>query len=154
MRVKHRHFRPPLRGAAVALTAGAAATVAVAWACATWAPTRVVEDPMDDPAAALETVDPDGARALHFRQRAFGWTYSCLRGERVHSDSRGTVHLIWAPPYGGVDHQIAGWPLPALRSRVEVLDSQGPGRSYVDGADPVPIRQRRRWELPADEIYH
>ncbi len=143
---------PPIRTLIVPLLVGAAITFVVAWGCALWSPVRATVDPFPNPAGIAETVDPDGNVGLYYRESGFGWTCMSLRGQRSVTDGRKNV--FWSGPYGGVFHRVAGWPLPALRSRVEVLDSQVSNR-YIDGEPPSQIlTQRRRWDLPAREIVY
>src|SRR5262245_31343637 len=125
--MQHRpHHSGIVRIAIASLVVGAAATVAVAWMCAMWSPTRASIDPFPNPAGIVDTIDPDGKVGLHGSERGFGWEHTSLRGERFTTDGKEVVN--WAGPYGGVYHRAAGWPLPALRSRVEVLDSQAANR--------------------------
>lgn len=139
------------------LAVGAAATVAVAWACAAWSPVRMVVDPFPDPSSTgetvAETVDPDGVTGLHYRATAFGWEYTYPCGWRSR-DADGRTNVFRTGPYGWTFHQTAGWPLPALRSRVEVLDSQAASRRVEGESEVTPTPQRRRWQLPPREILY
>ena len=140
------------RQLAVALAAGAMMTVLVAWCCALWSPWRYEIDPFADPVNAVATADPNGEMGLHFQECAVGWTRMTLRGE-IHWHN-GKPDFLYPGPYGGTYHQFAGWPFKALRSCVTVLDSQAANR-VVGGEGPdVIVIQRRRWELPWDEIVH
>jgi hypothetical protein len=127
---------------------GSLLTVLMAWACILWAPTRTVFDPFHSPAQAVETTDPDGVKGLHYQEHGFGWSYLYLRGDRTSPKT----NVIWSGPYGGIYHRLAGWPFPALRSRVEVLDSQAASRFSEGTPEPAAIPQRRRWQLPWKEI--
>lgn len=139
--------------AIVFLLAGATATIGVAWTCALWSPTRVVPDPFGDWAKVPETMDPDGVSGVHWIEAAFGWKFSTFYAERT--TVNGVVDIVRRGPYGGVWHRTAGWPLLALRSRVEVVDSQVVWRNYRgDGAPPRSSPERRRWDLPLDEILY
>jgi hypothetical protein len=133
-----------------ALLFGSITTIAVAWGCALWTPSRFSFDPFQNPSKAVETADPDGVKGLHYQEAGFGWTFTHLRGER--STSNGKVDVFWSGPYGGTYHRAAGWPFSALRSRVEVLDSQVSGRFSEGQPMPESIPQRTRWELPWKEI--
>jgi len=139
-----------------ALVAGAVITVLVAWACALWAPSRFAFDPFENPSRAVDTADTDGmGKGLHYEQGGFGWAYTYLRGGRYWLN--GKPDVIWMGPYGGIYHRVAGWPFHALRSRVEVLDSQVSNSFSEDDLPPnvVPvIPQRRSWELPWREILY
>jgi hypothetical protein len=153
--MQHRPHRLGIRLFRTAITllfVGTAATVVVAWGCAMWSPISATVDPFPSPTGILDTIDPDGVVGLHGRESGFGWTYMSLRGER--SVTKGRENLFWSGPYGGVFHRVAGWPLPALRSRVEVVDSQVSNR-YADGEPPSQVvTQRRRWDLPPREIVY
>ena len=138
-----------IRLAIVLLVAGTATTVAVAWGCAVWSPVRTTFNPMPNHAGIADSVDPDGHVGLHYRETGTGWTYPCLIGSRI-----STNDVWWSGPYGGVDHRLVGWPLPALRSRVEVLDSQRSSRTFEGGPETEATPQRRRWDLPLDEIVY
>lgn len=148
----HRSGIHLIRPAITLLVVGAAATVAVAWGCAMWSPIRATADPFPNPTGIADTVDPDGVVGLHGRESGFGWAYMSLRGERFMTN--GKEDVIWTGPYGGVYHRVAGWPLPALRSRVEVLDSQVSSRFSEGEPEPEVVQQRRRWDLPAREIVY
>ncbi len=142
-----------LRRAVFPLFAGAVLTVLVAWVCILWMPSRYARDPFVAPTMSREKVDPDGVKGLHYEQAGFGWTFTYLRGERFWSPN-GKPHLHWAGPYGGTYHRVAGWPFYAMRSRVEVVDSQRSSR-FSEGAPEPEVRpQRRRWELPGKEILY
>jgi hypothetical protein len=125
-------------------------TAIIAWACTLWTPTRFAFDPFQSPSQAVETVTPDGTKGLHYQEHGFGWSYMYLRGER--SSSTAKPDVFWSSPYGGTYHRLAGWPFYALRSRVEVLDSQAAGRFSEGQPEPEVLPQRRRWQLPSDEI--
>jgi hypothetical protein len=153
--MQHRPYRSGIRLIRTAITlllVGAAVTVAVAWGCAMWSPVSATVDPFPNPTGVADTVDPDGVVGLHARESGFGWTYMSLRGERSVTNDR--ENLFWSGPYGGVFHRAAGWPLPALRSRVEVLDSQVSGRLSEGQPEPEVVTQRRRWDLPTREIVY
>jgi hypothetical protein len=140
-----------LPGTAItSVVVGAAATVAVAWGCAMWSPIQTTVDPFPNPAGIADTVDPDGVVGLFRGEGGMGWEYMVLRGERF--TTLGRRNVWWTGPYGGVYHRVAGWPLLALRSRVQVLDSQVSSRGSDGNPPRIAVRQRRRWELPAREI--
>ncbi|MCU1292633.1 MAG: hypothetical protein JWP08_1483 [Bryobacterales bacterium] len=134
------------------LVLGAATTVAVAWGCAMWSPKRTTSEPFPNPKGIADTVDPDGVVGLHDRESGLGWVFMSLRGQRFMAKAKEDV--FWGSPYGGVYHRVAGWPLPALRSRVEVVDSQGSSRFSEGEPEPEGVTQRRRWDLPAREIVY
>jgi hypothetical protein len=130
-----------------ALGCGALITLMIAWACALWSPTRFTFEPFDNPTIAKETVDPDGLRGVHHVECGIGWSYACRRGERTDSGD-----IMWCGPYGGVYHRFYGWPFKAMRSRVEVFDSQSAGR-FSEGQEPPELPPARtRWALPLAEI--
>lgn len=116
-----------------------------------WSPICAAVDPFPNPAGIADTVDPDGVVGLHGRESGFGWAYMSLRGHRAVGNRES---VFWNGPYGGVYHRVAGWPLPALKSRVEVLDSQVSGRFSEGEPEPEVVTQRRRWDLPAREIVY
>jgi hypothetical protein len=143
---------PRIRFMIAALVVGATASIAIAWACAIWSPIRTIVDPFPHPTGIADAVDPDGAVGLHYRESGFGWSYMWQRGWR--SLTNGEEDVFWSGPYGGIYHRVAGWPLPALRSRVEVLDSQASGRFSEGEPEPMVLPQRQRWDLPAGEIVY
>lgn len=123
--------------------------MAIAWGCAIWSPVRSTLDPFPNPTGFSATIDPDGDWGFHYIETGIGWQYMTLRGY-----GKSVQDVIWNPPWGGTYHRTAGWPWPALRSRVEVLDSQAANRvSEGDGVPRNPILiQRLRWQLPLREI--
>ena len=135
-----------LRRGVWALLFGSMITVTVAWGCALWTPSHFSFDPFQSRSKAVETADPDGVKGLQYQEAGFGWTFMYLRGEKFLSD------VIWCGPYGVKHHRVAGWPFSALRSRVEVLDSQVSGRFSEGQPEPGVKPQRTRWELPWKEI--
>jgi len=139
-----------LRHAAAPVVFGLLATLVVAWSCVLWSPTQAAFDPFDSPSEAVETVDPDGVRGLHYHEYGFGWSHLYFRGARF--GSNGKADVLWSGPYGGTYHRLAGWPIHAMRSRVEVLDSQAAGRHSEGQPAPNVPPQRRRWRLPWGEV--
>ncbi len=135
------------------LSAGASITVLVAWICLLWAPARSTFDPFDHPSQAIEKVDPDGEKGLYYEETGHGWEYAFFRGDGGENGG-----YFWKPPYGGTYHRVAGWPFHAMRSRVEVLDSQISGRTNegleASGYVPPWVAQRTRWALPWTEIIY
>ena len=103
-----------------------------------------------NPLERRETLDPDDEKGLHYEEKGFGWEFIWVRGYLT----EGNPDPMWTGPYGGTYHRVAGWPFHALRSRVEVLDSQVSGRSFEGEPMPEVREQRRRWELPWKEIFY
>ncbi len=133
---------------------GAAMTVSVAWVCAMWSPIRTVIKPFPNPGTIPDTTDLDGTKGLHYFEAGVGWSYSSLCGTR-YTTKNNVVWVNWAGPYGGTFHRVAGWPLPAVWSRVEVLDSQASNRIFEGEPEHLYVTtQRVRWELPLSEIIH
>jgi hypothetical protein len=133
----------------VALFGGIMATYLAAWSCAAWSPEQSFYSPMENPQSAVESIGPDGQSALLYHSDGFGWSYIVPMGHRL----PGSPYPDWSGPYGGVYHQLSGWPFFALRSRVEIHDSQAASRTYEDDPNPPPVViQRTRWQLPRDEI--
>lgn len=120
-------------------------TVVVAWACALWTPQHFEFNPKADPLKAVITPNPDGGQGLHYQAAGFGWDYIYLRGCKEASG------FYWLGGHMMIYHRLVGWPFRALHSRVEVLDSQFWQR-YLDEGEA--IHERRRWELPYNEIIH
>ena len=141
-----------LRRGISAIIVGGILTILIFWACALWTPARRIFDPLDMPSQALETIAPDHIKGLYYQQNGFGWTYLYLRGERFWS--KGKSDILWRGPYGGTFHRLAGWPFYAVSSRVTVLDSQIGGRVFDGRPQPSVRPQRRKWELPWNEILH
>ncbi len=144
-------FRWPQQAACAAVF-GLLATFVVAWACILWSPTHFAFDPFESPSEAVATADPDGVKGLHYHEHGFGWFYTYLRGERFWSN--GKPDVFWSSPYGGTYHRFAGWPIYAVWSRVEVLDSQSAGRHSEGQPAPEVQPQRRGWQLPWGEVIH
>ncbi len=142
-------YIPPVCRCALAVLIGAIATVMVSWTCAIWLPTHYVYDPFMHLHSAPESISPDGESGLVYEESNTGWKYTFLRGQR--STAHGKVVVHFPSPYGGTYYQVEGWPFKAMRSRVEVLDSQA--NQLVNGEPVSPNLQARcRWELPRDEI--
>jgi hypothetical protein len=115
-----------------------------------WSPVRSVVDPMTNTPLVNQSTDPDGVTALQYVERGFGWTHMyCVGSVDV---VNGKADVWWDYPAGEIEHRIAGFPLAALRSRVEPLDV--PPR-FSEGEDPPPSpTPRQRWQLPAREIFN
>ena len=136
-----------MRSLIVCIIVGALIALCVSWTCTLWSPVRSQIDPFPNPTSAADATDPDGHSGLYYQETGFGWRYLWLRGERSYKDPS---DYFWSGPYGGEYHRLAGWPLPALRSRVSVLDSQGARRFDPDDL----TQQRHRWNLPLGEILY
>jgi hypothetical protein len=106
---------------------------------------------MEHPETAIESIDPDGESAILFHDDGFGWSNLCPVGHRVPF----LPTPLWRGPFGGTYFHLSGWPFFALKSRVEVLDSQVANRTYEGAPPPTTILvQRTRWQLPPAEILH
>lgn len=144
-RIQHRRL---IRRALVCLLIGAMTNVLVAWGCVIWTPEAESYSPHDvRPAAGTVYVDQrnrmkgltrhdDGSKTYWYVRTGIGWRYQ-TPAVTVWHDGVNQMHEY---PYSQSISRYAGWPMYALRSRVDTS-----GRVHIHSMP-------RRWDLPPGEI--